>query len=116
MAKQFVNFKLGPRGGARWRGKLDGRPYILDAIWLPLERVWSLTILDGNANVLRSGLWLRHGEDVIDPFTASTAPGKGRGRLRVWDTSRRQQDPGRDDLRRGSAVRLIYIPASERVG
>ena len=110
---EYLDFKLGSRGGARWRGKLDGRAYILDVLWLSGPEVWSLTIYDGKETLLRAGLWLRHGEDILEAFTSPDLPGGGVGKLRVWDTANQQRDPGRDDLRRGSGVRLIYIPAAE---
>lgn len=107
---QFVDFKLGPRGGAKERTKLDGVPFVLEVVWNTVEQVWALTISDANSVVLRAGLQLRHGEDVLEQTSDPRLPS---GKLRVWDVTGRDQDPGRLDLRRGSAVRLVYITAAE---
>lgn len=118
MAKkfEFVNFALGPRGGSRVRTRLDGRFYTLEVFWVEGEKVWTLSIYDADRVLLRAGLVLRHGEDVLEPFETEDMPGNGRGKLRVWDTTNNQRDPGREDLQRDSAVRLVYIPASEVEG
>lgn len=113
MAKQFVNFALGERGGSRVRTRLDGRFYVLELFWVDIEQVWALSIYDADRNLLRAGLVLRHGEDVLAPFTGTEFPGDGVGKLRVWDTTRNQQDPGREDFKRGASVQLVYIPAAD---
>ena len=106
----WIDFKLGPRGGARRTVTLDGRVWLLDVLWMPSDTVWSLTILDAKGVVLRAGRWLRHGENALEGTGCAKLPC---GRLVPWDTANRQRDPGRDDLRRGSAVRLVYIPEGE---
>lgn len=113
MAKQYVNLAIGDRGGSRVRTRLDGRFYVLEVFWVENEGVWTLSLYDADRNLLRAGLVLRHGEDILASFTTSEFPGNGLGKLRVWDTTRNQLDPGRDDLKRGSGVRLIYIPAAD---
>lgn len=113
MAKQFVNLALGSRGGSRVRTKLDGRFYVIEVFWIDVEAMWVLSLFDADRNLLRAGLVLRHGENILEPFNGPEFPGFGVGKLRVWDTTRNQQDPGREDLRRDSAVRLVYIPAAD---
>jgi hypothetical protein len=113
MAKQFVNFALGERGGSRVRTRLDGRFYVLELFWVDIEQLWTLTLYDAERNLLRAGLVLRLGEDILASTSGPEYPGDGLGKLRVWDTTRTQQDPGRDDLKRGTAVQLVYIPAAD---
>lgn len=107
---QWVDFKIGPRGGAKTRMPLDGRTYVLEVHWNHIELVWRLTISDSKGEVLRAGIWLRNGEDVLEAAGDSRLPP---GKLRVWDTTQTGLDPGRYDLRRGASVRLAYIPAAE---
>jgi hypothetical protein len=113
MAKQFVNLAIGDRGGSRVRTRLDGRFYVLEVFWVEGEQFWTLSIYDADRVLLRAGLVLRHGEDVLESLNTSAYPGNGAGKLRVWDTTRNQLDPGRDDLKRESGVRLVYIPAAD---
>ncbi len=113
MAKQFVNLAIGTRGGSRVRTRLDGRFYVLEVYWVEVEEVWALSLYDTDRVLLRSGLVLRHGEDILESFTTAEFPGYGLGKLRVWDTTRQQTDPGREDLRRTSGVRLVYVPAAD---
>lgn len=108
MGKQYINTGLGERGGARFRVNLDGRFYTLQLFWLETEDVWTLAIFDADNKLLRSGLHLRHGEDVLAPFPAAVFPGAGLGRLKPWDITGNQRDPGRGDLRRDSGVQLVY--------
>ena len=113
MADQYINTGLSTRGGARFRVKLDGKFYHIELTWSELESAWSLSLYDASKNLLRAGLVCRHGEDVFEPFTAASMPGGGVGKLIVWDTTRRQLDPGRSDLKRGAGVRLVYRPAAD---
>ena len=101
----WVDFKLGPRGGCRRRATLDGRVYILDVLWSPGESVWALTISTATGEIIRAGRWLRTGSDALAGVADSTRPP---GSLIPVDTSNRDLDPGRDDLRASSAVRLQY--------
>ena len=104
------------RGWPSIRTKLDGRFYKLEAVWVDGEGLWSLTIYRADGTLMRAGLVLRHREDVLAPFTSAEFPGDGKGKLAAWDTTRNQADPGRDDLARGSGVRLVYITANDGGG
>ena len=114
---EFVNLAIGQRGFPRVRTKLDGVVYLIEAIWVDGAfspgGVWSISLYRADGTLLQPSLIARHGEDLLAPFPGAEYPGAGRGKLRVWDTSRNQRDPGRRDLAHGSAVRLVYIPAAE---
>lgn len=110
---QYVNLAKGPRGFPSARTKLDGVRYTIECVWNDVEQVWGLQLYDVDGVLLRAGLALRHGVDVLRPFPDAGLPGGGVGQLGAWDFSNQQRDPGRDDLARSSDVRLVYISASE---
>lgn len=112
--KQYVNFALGKRGGSRIRVKLDGREYWLALYWVELGGYWVLSVADSDGTMLRGGMRLSHAVDVLEDYSDARLPGGGRGMLMAWDFTRRQRDPGRDDLRRTSGVRLVYISIEEQ--
>jgi hypothetical protein len=105
---QYLNTGMQTRGGSRFRTQLDGREYLLELVWSEGEGVWLLNIRNASGTVLQAGLVLRHGVNVLAPFTSSELPGEGLGELFAWDASNQNRDPGRTDLVRSSSVRLIY--------
>lgn len=116
MAIQYVNLAIGSRGWPKVRTKLDGVTYQIECIWNQNEETWSLSLYNADGELLRAGLTLRHGVDVLRPFPDAGLPGEGLGQLGAWDTANQQDDPGRTSLARSSAVRLVYVPASDVVG
>jgi hypothetical protein len=111
--KQFVNLAIGTRGWSIVRTKLDGVEFKIRVDWIPGELMWVLSLYDISGVLLRGGLPLRHNVDVLESCTGTEFPGLGDGKLKAWDTTRRQQDPGRDDLKAGSSVRLVYVSIEE---
>lgn len=109
----YVHLAIGSRGWTIVRTKLDGVEYQIRVDWNPGDQFWSLTIYDVSGVELRGGLALRHAVDVLEPFPGAEMPGAGAGQLGAWDFTRRQQDPGRDDLRSDSGVRLVYVSIEE---
>jgi hypothetical protein len=111
--KQYVNLALGTRGWTIVRTKLDGVEFKIRIDWIDGEDMWVLSLYTAAGVLMRGGLPLRHGVDVLEPFTGSDFPGGGEGKLMAWDFTRRQQDPGRNDLKTTSSVRLVYISIEE---
>lgn len=97
--------------GSRTRQKLDGSEYKVDVFWLAGEGIWvcSLFEVDGTALPVQ-GRALRHGVNLLDGLSGDGLPP---GALFCWDTSNRKRDPGRYDLDRDGAVRLLYVPEAE---
>lgn len=112
--KLWVNLALGPGDlGARARIPLDGRQYLLEVFRTKLAEVWTLSIFAADGTPLLAGRSLRHGEDTLAFSLDARLPGDAIGKLGAWDTSGLQRDPGPDDLRSDSDVRLVYITADD---
>jgi hypothetical protein len=107
---EFVNLALGSRGFPVATTTLDGRTFRVQAVWNGVESSWGVTLFDSSGTQLTPALVVRHGQNVLGSLSNPNLPP---GKLGAWDTSNNQRDPGRDDLRKGSDVRLIYIPAAE---
>ena len=63
---QYVNLAKGPRGGPSARTKLDGVRYTVECVWNAVEESWGLQLYDLDGVLMRAGLTLRHGVDVLD--------------------------------------------------
>jgi len=113
MALEYVNLAKGPRGWPRARTKLDGRFYSIEAIWNEGESRWGVNLYDASGVLMRAGLVVRHGEDMLAPYGGAEFPGDGFGRMKAWDSTGQGNDPGRDDLARESPVRLVYSPRAD---
>lgn len=131
---QIINPALGGESGSWTRNKLDGVEYRIQVQWIPESPTiprfdesnppppleldepgeWSLTLAQGDGTVLIAGQVLRHGVNVCAGYRGDDRfPGRGLGRLLVWDQSGQGRDPGRDDLDPGSPVQLVYLGPDE---
>lgn len=126
----YLNLALGGRIGSTTRQRLDGTEYRIRVLWLaeavrvpfqfdnvppPLvfgtPGVWTLNVAQADGTLILAGQILRHGVNVLAPF--SNDPRFPSGRLLAFDRTGLRRDPGRDDLNPDSDVRLIYVPANE---
>lgn len=106
----ILELQTNGRTGSRTRQKLDGTEWKVEVFWLAGEGIWvcSLFAADGTKLPVQ-GRAMRHRVNLLDGLTGDLPPGA----LVCWDTSNRKRDPGRFDLDRDGAFRLIYVTAAE---
>ena len=90
---------------------LDGVRYRLSFYYNKPADFWTLDIADSTDTALVSGLRLTLGVDLLEPFKYKI--GFPQGQLFVYDTSRTDTEPGRDDF--DERCLLFYRPAAEVV-
>lgn len=99
------------------RRTLDGKPYRVLYAWNTREAFWTIGLsLDDGTELLR-GVALRVGQGLMRKFAKFAASTKADeqlppGEIVAIDTSGRDEDPGRDDLRNGK-VQVVYLTRAE---
>lgn len=98
-----------PRQLVNWRQRtpLGGVDYLLDFRWNGRASRFTFTILDADANVLRAGLFVDAGTNLLFGSTGNLP----RGVLTAIDLSGRRQPPTLDNF--GESVILKYYTPEE---
>jgi len=109
----ILNLDVDGKTGRSTEQKFDGVNYQIEVFWSDTERIWVASLFDADREPLPiQGRALRHGADLLRSLSDPRLPD---GALVCWDTSNRQQDPGRNDLDSDGAVRLMYVTAAEKL-
>lgn len=92
---------------------LDGVPFNVELRWNERAPAWVMTLRDASGAVLRAGVRVCLGAELLPAEKPSTFPA---GTLLAVDTSDSGVDAGLDELGADARVRLVYLEAADVAG